>query len=83
MGTRTASPRGRYGERLQRDSCLKIHKNTIRWPATAHDVTTGATIIKGSPGEYIISFSSSLTGLFEETCILVGIQFSFIYHGEH
>ncbi len=25
MGTRTASPRGRYGERLQRDSCLKIH----------------------------------------------------------
>ncbi len=21
----TASPRGRYGERLQRDSCLKIH----------------------------------------------------------
>ncbi len=22
---RTASPRGRYGERLQRDSCLKIH----------------------------------------------------------
>ncbi len=33
-----------------------ICKNTIRWPATAHDVTTGATIIKGSPGEYIISF---------------------------
>ncbi len=25
MGTRTASPRGRYGERPQRDSCLKIH----------------------------------------------------------
>ncbi len=24
MGTRTASPRGRYGERPQRDSCLKI-----------------------------------------------------------
>ncbi len=22
---RTASPRGRYGERPQRDSCLKIH----------------------------------------------------------
>ncbi len=61
-----------------------ICKNTIRWPATTHDVTTGATIIKGPPGEYIISFSSSsLTGLFEETCILVGIQFSFIFHGEH
>ncbi len=61
-----------------------ICKNTIRWPATAHDFTTGTTIIKGPPGEYIISFSSSsLTGLFEETCILVGIQFSFIYHGEH
>ncbi len=56
-----------------------ICKNTIRWPVTAHDVTTGATIIKGPPGEYIINFS----GLFEETCILVGIQFSFIYHGEH
>ncbi len=61
-----------------------ICKNTIRWPATAQDVTTGATIRKGPPGEYIISFSSSsLTGLFEETCILVGLQFSFIYHGEH
>ncbi len=33
-----------------------ICKHTIRWPATAHDVTTGATIIKGSPGAYIISF---------------------------
>ncbi len=33
-----------------------ICKNTIRWPATAHDITTGATIIKGPPGEYIISF---------------------------
>ncbi len=33
-----------------------ICKNTIRWPATAHDVTTGATRIKGPPGEYIISF---------------------------
>ncbi len=33
-----------------------ICKNTMRWPATAHDVTTGATIIKGPPGDYIISF---------------------------
>ncbi len=33
-----------------------ICKNTIRWPATAHDVTTGTTIIKGPSGEYIIHF---------------------------
>ncbi len=42
----TASPRGRYGERPQRDSCLKILcKNTTCWPATAHDVTTRVTTI--------------------------------------
>ncbi len=42
MGTRTASPRGRYGERPQRDSVWRyICKNTTCWPATAHDVTTG------------------------------------------
>ncbi len=42
MGTRTASPRGRYGERPQRDSVWRyIWKNTTCWPATAHDVTTG------------------------------------------
>ncbi len=53
---RTASPRGRYGERHQRDSCLKhTYKNTTRWPATAYDVTTGATTV-GAPGEYIIHF---------------------------
>ncbi len=40
MGTRTASPRGRYGERPQRDSVWRyICKNTTCWPATAHDVT--------------------------------------------
>ncbi len=33
-----------------------ICKNTNCWPATAHDVTTGATIIKEPPGEYIIRF---------------------------
>ncbi len=38
----TASPRGRYGERPQRDSVWRyICKNTTCWPATAHDVTTG------------------------------------------
>ncbi len=38
----TASPRGRYGERPQRDSVWRyICENTTCWPATAHDVTTG------------------------------------------
>ncbi len=38
----TASPRGRYGGRPQRDSVWRyIWKNTTCWPATAHDVTTG------------------------------------------
>ncbi len=38
----TASPRGCYGERPQRDSVWRyICKNTTCWPATAHDVTTG------------------------------------------
>ncbi len=38
----TASPRGRYGERPQRDSVWRyICKKTTCWPATAHDVTTG------------------------------------------
>ncbi len=42
----TASPRGRYGERRQRDPCLKhTYKNTTCWPATAYDVTTGATTV--------------------------------------
>ncbi len=42
----TASPRGRYGERRQHDPCLKhTYKNTTCWPATAYDVTTGATTV--------------------------------------
>ncbi len=53
----TASPRGRYGERPQRDSVWRyICKNTTCWPATAHDVTTGVPQYKCPPGEYIISF---------------------------
>ncbi len=40
------------GTRVWRYIC----KNTNCWPATAHDVTTGATIIKEPPGEYIILF---------------------------
>ncbi len=38
----TASPRGRYGERLSVTRVWRyICKNTTCWPATAHDVTTG------------------------------------------
>ncbi len=75
MGTRTASPRCRYGERPQRDSCLKIHKNTTCWPATAHDVTTGVPQYKCHRENTSSAFSSSLTGLFE-ACNLVRVQFS-------
>ncbi len=43
---RTASSRGRYGEHRQCDPCLKhTYKNTTCWPATAYDVTTGATTV--------------------------------------
>ncbi len=82
---RTASPRGHYGERLQRDSCLKKHMkkhhplagdSPWRHYRRDHNIRTAGRI-------HHPAFSSSLTGLFEETCILVGIQFSFIYHGEH
>ncbi len=38
----TASPRGRYGERLSVTRVWRyIFKNTTCWPARAHDVTTG------------------------------------------
>ncbi len=37
----TASPRGRYAERRQRDPCLKhTYKNKTCWPATAYDIIT-------------------------------------------
>ncbi len=79
MGTRTASPRGRYGECPQRDSVWRyICKNTTCWPATAHDVTTGVPQYKCRRENTSSAFSSSLTGLFEETCRvnLVRVQFS-------
>ncbi len=62
---RTASSRGRYGERRQRDPCLKhTYKNTTCWPATAYDVTTGANhSIKGRRKNTSSSSSSSMTGL--------------------
>ncbi len=45
---RTASPRDRYGERRQRDPCLKhTYKTPTCWPATAYDVTTGRPQYKG------------------------------------
>ncbi len=76
MGTRTASPRGRYGERPQRDSVWRyICKNTTCWPVTAHDVTTGVPQYKCRRENTSSAFSSSLTGLFE-VCNLVRVQFS-------
>ncbi len=78
MGTRTASPRGRYGERPQRDSVWRyIWKNTTCWPATAHDVTTGVPQYKCRRAKTSSAFSSSLTGLFEACRMnLVRVQFS-------
>ncbi len=69
---RTASSRGRYGERRQRDPCLKhTYKNTTCWPATAYDVTTGANhSIKGRRENTSSSSSSSMTGLFEASNLL-------------
>ncbi len=78
MGTRTASPRGRYGERPQRDSVWRyIWKNTTCWPATAHDVTSGVPQYKCRREDTSSAFSSSLTGLFEACRVnLVRVQFS-------
>ncbi len=78
MGTRTASPGGRYGERPQRDSVWRyIWKNTTCWPATAHDVTTGVPQYKCRREDTSSAFSSSLTGLFEACRVnLVRVQFS-------
>ncbi len=80
MGTRTASPRGRYGERPQRDSVWRyIWKNTTCWPATAHDVTTGVPQYKCRRAKTSSAFSSSLTDLFEACKVnLVRVQFSFL-----
>ncbi len=78
MGTRTVSPRGRYGERPQRDSVWRyICKNTTCWPAKAHDVTTGVPQYKCRRENTSSAFSSSLTGLFETCRVnLVRVQFS-------
>ncbi len=73
MGTRTASPRGRYGERPQRDSVWRyIWKNTTCWPATAHDVTTGVPQYKCRREDTSSAFSSSLTDLFEACKVNTG-----------
>ncbi len=80
MGTRTASPRGRYRERPQRDSVWRyIWKNTTCWPATAHDVTTGVPQYKCRRENTSSAFSSSLTDLFEACKVNpVRVQFSFL-----
>ncbi len=60
----TVSPRGRYGESRQCDSCLKhTYKNTTCWPATAYDVTTSTTKVQRAHRENTSSTSSS------EACI--------------
>ncbi len=81
---RTASSRGRYGERRQRDPCLKhTYKNTTCWPATAYDVTTGVNhSIKGRQENTSSSSSSSMTVLFEACFLLVRTIF-YCYYGEH
>ncbi len=58
MGNETLRPLGvAMGNALNVTRVWRyICKNTNYWPATAHDVTTGATIIKELPGEYIIRF---------------------------
>ncbi len=58
MGTSNCVPRGRYCGTPSAWPVLEayIYKNTTCWPATAYDVTTGATPIYGAPGEYIILF---------------------------
>ncbi len=44
MGTRTASPRGRYGERPQRDSVWRyIWKNTTCWAKTSSAFSSSLT----------------------------------------
>ncbi len=80
MGTRTASPRGRYGERLSVTRvCRYIFNNTTCWPATAHDVTTGVPQYKCRWEDTSSAFSSSLTDLFEACKVnLVRVQFSFL-----
>ncbi len=81
---RTVSPRGRHGERRQRDLCLKhtyIKTPLVgrRQPMTS---LPARPQYKGRRENTSFSSSSSLTGLFE-VCILVGIHFSLYYHGEH
>ncbi len=54
-------------------------KTTTCWPATAHERHYWRDHnIRTRRENTSSSFFVSLTGLFEETCILVGIQFSFI-----
>ncbi len=76
---RTASPMGRYGERHQRDPCLKhtyIKTPLVgrRQPMTS---LPARPQYKGRRENTPFSSSSSLTGLFE-ACILVRVQFSII-----
>ncbi len=78
MGTRTASPRGRYGERLSvtrsEDTYVKTPPVGRRQPMTSlpacHNISAAGRI-------HHQLFSSSLTGLFEACRVnLVRVQFS-------
>ncbi len=77
---RTASPRGRYGGTpsawlVSEDTYVKTPPVGRRQPMTS---LLARPQYKDRRENTSFSSSSSLTGLFEETCILVGIQFSFI-----
>ncbi len=53
----TASPRGRYGERRQRESCLKhTYKTQLAGWRQPMKSLPGATTVQRAPGEYIIYF---------------------------
>ncbi len=74
---RTASPRGRYGERRQRDPRLK-HTYIKTPPVGRRQPMTSPPVrprYKGRRENTSFSSSSSLTGLFE-ACILVRVVFS-------
>ncbi len=77
---RTASPRDRYGGTpsawlVSEDTYVKTPSVGRRQPMTSLPAWPQ---YKGRRENTSSSSSSALTGLFEETCILVGIQFSFI-----
>ncbi len=79
----TWSSRGRYGERRQRDPCLKhTYKNTTCWPVTAYDHYWRDHSIKGRRENTSSSSLSSMTVLFEVRILQVRTIF-YHYYGEY